>query len=66
VFKSLIASIFCFVATLVHAQQGNVKLEAYEQKLPISSLHFLMVPIPAGQFKMGTAAVNTKFAKNKC
>jgi len=65
VFKRLFASAICCFTITAHAQQSKANFEAYEQKLPTSSLRFLMVPIPAGQFKMGTAVVNTKLTNDE-
>ena len=59
-FKSLIAIIFCCIVITSHAQLSTANFEAYEQKLAFSNLHFSMVPIPAGQFKIGTAVANPK------
>lgn len=58
-FKNLIASTVSLITLTAHAQQSTAKLQAYEQKLPISNLHFSMVPIPAGQFKIGSALTST-------
>ncbi len=59
-FKSLIVSTLYFLTVTVHAQQSAAKFEAYEQKLPISSLRFSMVAITAGQFKIGSPIVSAK------
>lgn len=53
-FKTIFTSVFCFIVIDAIAQQPSVIFEKYEQKLPVSNLRFAMVPISAGQFKMGT------------
>lgn len=59
-FKNFFAVIFCFIAIGASAQQTSVNFEKYEQKLPVSNLRFAMVPIPAGQFKMGSLTASPK------
>jgi formylglycine-generating enzyme required for sulfatase activity len=60
VFKNFFAVIFCFIVIGASAQQTSVNFEKYEQKLPVSNLRFAMVPIPAGQFKMGSIIASPK------
>jgi formylglycine-generating enzyme required for sulfatase activity len=60
VFKTIFTSVFCFIVIDAIAQQPSVIFEKYEQKLPVSNLRFAMVPIPAGQFKMGTPMASLK------
>jgi formylglycine-generating enzyme required for sulfatase activity len=60
VFKIVIALTLCFFTVTAHAQLSDAKFEAYEQKLPMSGLRFSMVPIVAGQFKMGSPLLTTK------
>ncbi|MCE2824254.1 MAG: formylglycine-generating enzyme family protein [Sediminibacterium sp.] len=59
-FKNFFAVIFCFIVIGASAQQTSVNFEKYEQKLPVSNLRFAMVPIPAGQFKMGSIIASPK------
>ena len=59
-FKTIFTSVFCFIVIDAIAQQPSVIFEKYEQKLPVSNLRFAMVPIPAGQFKMGTPMASLK------
>jgi len=60
VFKTIFTSVFCFIVIDAIAQQPSVIFEKYEQKLPVSNLRFAMVPISAGQFKMGTPIASSK------
>jgi len=60
VFKNFFAVIFCFIVIGASAQQTSLNFEKYEQKLPVSNLRFAMVPIPAGQFKMGSIIASPK------
>ena len=59
-FKTIFTSVFCFIVIDAIAQQPSVIFEKYEQKLPVSNLRFAMVPIPEGQFKMGTPMASLK------
>lgn len=59
-FKNFFAVIFCFIVIGASAQQTSLNFEKYEQKLPVSNLRFAMVPIPAGQFKMGSIIASPK------
>jgi formylglycine-generating enzyme required for sulfatase activity len=54
VVKYFITFLFCAISIGAHAQQSSVNFEKYEQKLPVGNLRFAMVPIPAGQFKIGS------------
>ena len=58
--KHFITILFCSISIAAHAQQGSVIFEKYEQKLPVGNLRFAMVPIPAGQFKMGSIILASK------
>ena len=59
-FKNFIVVIFCSISIGAHAQQSSVIFEKYEQKLLAANLRFAMVPIPAGQFKMGSTITSLK------
>lgn len=59
-FKNFFAVIFCFIAIGAFAQQTSLSFEKYEQKLTVSNLYFAMVPIPAGQFKIGSTIASSK------
>ena len=59
-FKNFFAVIFCFIAIGAFAQQTSLSFEKYDQKLPVSNLYFAMVPIPAGQFKIGSTIASPK------
>lgn len=59
-FKNFFAVIFCFIAIGAFAQQTSLSFEKYEQKLTVSNLYFVMVPIPAGQFKIGSTIASSK------
>jgi formylglycine-generating enzyme required for sulfatase activity len=54
VVKHFITFLFCSISIGAYAQQSIVNFEKYEQKLPVANLRFAMVPIPAGQFKIGS------------
>ena len=58
--KNFITFLFCSISIGVHAQQSTVTFEKYEQKLPVGNLRCAMVPIPAGQFKMGSIITASK------
>ena len=42
------------IAQPIHAQQSGPAFQAFEQKIPNSSVSFKMIPVPAGVFLMGS------------
>lgn len=53
--KGLLSALFLWSGFVLSAQEKTAAFEAYEQKIPGSSLLFKMVPIPAGEFVLGSA-----------
>lgn len=55
--KLIATAFFCFSLTALSAQQNkDAEFKKYEQEIPGSSVKFTMVPIPAGNFKLGRGA----------
>ena len=63
--KNLFTILFCSISIVAHAQQSIVNFEKYEQKLPVANLRFAMVPIPAGQFKIGSIIYVSKISPDE-
>ena len=63
--KSVLVAVILFSASLVHAGETAKEMKSYTEKIANTEVSFDMVPIPGGEYTMGSPATEKNRADDE-